>query len=113
MPKINADWVQVILDAGESTTGWSVEMHLRSAAGASPAVAKFSTGAGTLLVGQAVASGATHGIAVNATKAQMAFAAGTYLFDILRTDGGRNTDLLDGEIIEWGFIDPITVQGLT
>jgi hypothetical protein len=113
MPKINADWVQVILDAGEPTTGWSVEMHLRTAASASPAIAKFSTGAGTLLVGQATESGATHGIAVNATKAQMNFAAGTYLFDIIRTDGGRNTDLLDGDIIQWSFIDPITVQGLS
>lgn len=96
MPNINADWKDLVHDEGASTTGWSVEIHLRTAPGASPAIKKFSTALGTILVGQSAVSGSTNGIRMNATKTDMDFAAGTYVWDMIRTDGGRNEPLFDG-----------------
>lgn len=113
MPKVNTDWRDLIYEDADSTTGWSVEMHLRTAAGAEPAIAKFSTAAGTMLVGQASPAGNTNGIRMNALKASMTFAAGTYYLDLIRTDGGRNEDLLQGDIYQWQFILPITNTSLT
>ncbi len=36
---------------------------------------------------------------MNALKANMDFAAGTYVFDVLRTDGGRNEELSGGYFV--------------
>ena len=112
MPKVRTDWIETFMDMEQDTTGWSVESHIRTAAGATPATLKLSTADGTLLVGQAVDSGATNGIAINVAAADMDFAAGTYEMDVLRTDGGRNEDLLRGDVIVITFIEPITEVGL-
>ena len=110
MPKVRRDWTAVF-DVGESTSGWEVEMHLRSQPGQT-AVAKFSTADDTMLVGQAVDSGSTYGLAVNAAAADMDFAAGVYFADILRIDGGLNADVLAGATIRFRFDEPITEQGV-
>jgi len=112
MPNINADWNDLILDAGEVTTGWAIEVHLRTAAGATPAIKKFSTALGTIIVGQTAPSGATHGIQMDAAKTDMNFAAGTYVWDIIRTDGGRNEPLLDGGYWTDEFRDIVTNSSL-
>lgn len=112
MPKVRLDWNQLLYDAGESTTGWEVEMHIRTAAGVSPAVAAFSTADGTLTVGQPTSAGIDYGISASAEAADMDFEAGTYVLDLVRTDGSRKEDLLDGDVIQWTFIAPVTEPGV-
>ena len=112
MPKVKCDWTELLYDAGEDTSSWSVEMHIRPAAGSTPAIAKFTSAAGSLLVGQTTDRGANYGVAVNASAVQMTFAPGDYELDLLRIDGGRKADLLDGAIPVLAFILPVTDTGL-
>jgi len=116
MPYVNSDWkgeVIPVLDlagAALSTTGWSCEMHIRSAAGVSPALLILTTAAGTLLVGQATTYGSTNGIAVNVPAASMIMTPQSFVWDIKRTDGGRDEWVIGGTGL---FEQPSTVIGMT
>lgn len=111
MPKVRLDWTALLVDMGESTVGWEVEMHLRTAPGVA-AVQTFSTADGNMLVAQETTNGLDFGISVDASAADMDFDPGTYFLDIVRTDGGRKEDVFKGAIIEWKFIEPITEPGV-
>ena len=115
MPHVFSDWkdeaIPLVDTAGAAmpTTGWELEMHVRKKVGASPAALKLKTSDGTLLTGQATASGTTNGIKPNVAASLMVMAPGSYVWDIKRLDGGRNEWLMGGDLV---FEEPVTVPGL-
>jgi len=114
MPKVRTDWIEVIVDAGEPTTGWQVMLDLRvpnsSGGGNTPAILKLSTGAGTLQVGLPTVNGPDFGIGTNVPKSMMNFTPRNYVFDVKRIDGGRDEDLVG--TVDYRFDPPISEQGV-
>lgn len=117
MPFCYTDWKDEVLPICDrsknpvSTTGWTCEMHVRQKAGISPAIIKLSTSDNppTLLVGQQTDTGIDNGIAPNVAASSMTMPPGPYVWDVKRTDGGRD-EWIEGGSVE--FAMPVTKIGL-